>query len=125
MQGSWEKKMIERVHNTASRKRMASSDEGSSLNAKRGRPKQSLTLSRYPPVRDVGEDDVTTGRNAELLHKELQSQWPRKDVILSLAAQTFTSCREAVLNESADISATSLLIQFPEFKVAYVVSYLP
>ena len=70
--------MIERVHNVAARKRPQSDNGESTPKSKRGRPKQSLALTRYPPLKDTGDDDVTLGRNIELLRKELDSQRPRK-----------------------------------------------
>ena len=57
MQGSWEKKIIDRIHNT--RKRSAvMSDASEHSPAKRGRPKINTVLSRYPPIRqDLDGDD--------------------------------------------------------------------
>ena len=98
------------------------SDGESTPKAKRGRPKLSQVLTRYPPLKDTGEDHVTLGRNIELLHKELDNQRPRKEVVLTLAAQTYSSRREAVLSESEIVTATSLLETYSELKKSYVVS---
>ena len=52
-QGSWEKKIIERVHNVNAtlKKRPASDDGDSTPKPKRGRPRQhSMVLTRYPPL---------------------------------------------------------------------------
>ena len=82
----------------------------------------SQILTRYPPVRDTGDDEITVHRNIELLRKELDSQKPRKEIVLTLSAQTFISRREAILNESAEVTASSLLAEYRELKKPYVVS---
>lgn len=68
------KKIIERVHNVAEKKRPRSDEGEGTAKAKHGRPKQSLralALTTYPPLRDACTgDDTTLSRNIELLHKE-------------------------------------------------------
>ncbi len=78
VQGSWEKKVIEKVHNLKARTKRPSDGEGTPK-AKRGRPKVSLVLTRYPPMRDLGEDDVAVERNVQQLKKELEKDKPRKE----------------------------------------------
>ena len=147
MQGSWEKKLIDKIHNLKSRrKRPAVCDEDNTPKAKRGRPRTSLIMTRYPPgklvdgvyilllvvlhvhvcllvVRSTEDDDVATYRNREELKKELQRERPRKEIILSLARQTYPSRRASVLSEADDVCVSSLLSEFPELQKPYVVSY--
>ena len=108
------------------KKRPQSNEGEGTPKAKCGRPKQSLwalALTRYPPLRDActGDDNTTLSRNIELLHKELQASRPRKEVVLTLAAQTYNSRREAVLSECEEVSATSLLATYSELKKLYMV----
>lgn len=49
------KKLIGKMHNLKAKKR-ASDSEGTPK-AKRGRPKLSLVLTRYPPLRDTEDDE--------------------------------------------------------------------
>lgn len=89
LQGSWEKKLIERVHNCckSSKKRV-----GAELDAppvKRGRPKKEDPIfKRYPPLLDVDVDE----EKVEALQLEMEKEKPRKDVILTLnAGVTFST----------------------------------
>lgn len=123
-QGSWEKKIIERVHNVSAtmKKRPVSDDGESTPKAKRGRPRQqSLVLTRYPPLRDTADDSITRSRNAAALKKELEKDTPRKETVLSLSRQTFTMRREEILVDSGEVNATGLLNQFKELHKSYVV----
>ena len=97
-QGFWEKKLIDRVHNMRSSiKHSAGEDVGASP-CKRGRPKGSTLLNRYPPVRveDNYADSVATERNMKALKKELERDHPRKDHILPLLKHTYSSRREDI-----------------------------
>lgn len=121
LQGSWEKKIIERINNQkskASRKRPR--DEETTPKSKRGRPKLSATLSRYPPLDVTDGDDVTQSRNLGRLNTELTKDKPSKEVILPLVRQTFLARREAVL--SSEDSIEDLLTEYPVLKLSYVVS---
>ena len=123
-QGSWEKKIIERVHNVnATMKKRPLSDDGSSTpKSKRGRPRQqSLVLTRCPPLRDTNDDSVTVSRNVAALQKELERESPRKETVLSLSQQTFIRRREGILVDSGEVNATSLLDEFKELHKSYVV----
>ena len=67
MYGSWEKKILERIHNVTNvnlKRELVGSEEEAPV-AKRGRPKQVAKITRYPPLKDTGEgdDDVTIQRN--------------------------------------------------------------
>lgn len=54
-------------------------DDGESApKPKCGRRKVSLVLTRYPPMKDLGEDDIAVKRNTELLSKELERDKPRE-----------------------------------------------
>ena len=57
----------------------------------------------------------------EELKKELQRERPKKEIVLSLARQTYSSRRAAVLSEAEDVCVSSLLSEFPEFRKPYVV----
>ena len=79
----------EKVYNLRStsklrRQLLSEADAHSSPKVKRGRPKVSQMLTRYPPLRDVGGDDITVQRNITLLTKELEKERPRKEVVFSL-----------------------------------------
>ena len=73
LKGSWEKKLIECVHNVRSssgRKRSLPEDLPASQ-CKRGRPKAS-SHSRYPVLGIPENDEACDGRNVKELEKELQ-----------------------------------------------------
>ena len=120
LQASWGKKLIEKVHNLHScsknKRPLSETDTDSSPKAKRGRPKVTQVLARYPPLRDTRDDDVTITRNMNLIEKELGKEKPRKEVLLSFVRQTY-SARRQVLTESEE-TATALL---HELKKIYVV----
>ena len=104
------------------KKRPLSDDEASTPKSKHGRPRQhSLVLARYPPLRDTADDIVTISRNVAALQKELERDSPRKEIVLSLARQTFIKRREEILIDSGEESATVLLNQLPELHKSYVV----
>lgn len=81
----------------------------------------SQVLARYPPLRDTRDDDVTITRNKNLIEKELGKERPRKEVLLSLVRQTYSSRRQQILTESEETTATALLQEFPVLKKIYVV----
>lgn len=125
LQASWEKKLIEKVHNLRScsknKRPLSETDTDSSPKAKRGRPKVSQVLSRYPPLQDTGDDEVTLMRNNNLIEKELDKERPRKEILLSLVRQTYSARRQKILTESEEATATALLNEFPVLKKIYVV----
>ena len=122
--GSWEKKIIDRVHNMrAASKRLANDDAGSSP-SKRGRPKGSLLQRHYPPLNiDADFSDTSTNeRNLKVLSKELERDTPRKDIILSLMKSTFGVRQEEILLDS-DVSVGVILEKHPSLHLPYVVRY--
>lgn len=99
---------------------MSEADD-SSPKAKRGRPKVSHVLARYPPLRDTEDDEITFVRNINLIEKELDKERPRKEVLLSLVRQTYGARRQQILSESEETTATALLQEFPVLKKIYIV----
>ena len=91
---------------------------------KRGRPKVSTTMGRYPALEsmDVGEydDNASTERNRNALSKELERPKPRKEVVLSLLRQTYRPRRDEVLSDSEDVA--SILSRHPALSLPYAVS---
>lgn len=126
--GSWEKMIIEKIHNLRARnaaKRANAEDSGLDTpkpKRARGRPKLSSVLTMYPPLKDTIADEVSIERDFTKLRKEVEKESPKKDVVLSLARQTYPSRRSEILSESSDVTATALLQQFPELTKTYVVS---
>ena len=100
-------------------KKRAASDCESTPKAKRGRLKVSLVLTRYPP----GNDDITVQRNLQLLLKEVQKDRPRKEVVLSLARQTYSARRQNILSSSEEIYVSLLLQEYPFLKKTYIVGF--
>ena len=126
LKGSWEKRIIDRVHNirsTSSRKR-ASTDDIEGTPTKRGRPKGSSLLNRYPPVPDSDNDTVSNERNLIALKKEMEKEKPRKDVILSLLHQTFQIRRDEILSDRNEVSVSSILSSYKALSLPYAVSKL-
>ena len=84
MPGSWENKILEGVSNKkkAAPKRKRQADDGVSSPAKRGRPKLSQTLCRYPPLE--GEEDDKISASALEAELEKYADRARKDIILPL-----------------------------------------
>ena len=95
---------MDRVYNT--RKRQVSEDE--TPPAKRGRPKVACVLARYPPITYDGNDEIANSRNLEALKKEMERGKPRKEFVLSLMKETFTSRREVILSDTTTSVATIL-----------------
>ena len=86
----------------------------------------SLSLNSCPPpflsVRDTEDDDVASHKNHEALIKELQKDKPKKEIVLSLARQTYPGRRASVLSDAEDVCVTSLLSEYQEFGKPYVVN---
>ena len=98
------------------KKRVISDCEGTPK-AKRGQPKLSLALTRYPPLRETGDDEIT----AQLLIKEVQKDRPRKEVVCSLARQTYSTRRQKIISTSDEISISLILQEYPFLKKTYIV----
>ena len=80
--------MIERVHNMRAsvvRKRL-SNDEAGGSPCKKGRPKRSVLLNRYPSLNtDLDFSDAASDeRNRKALECELEREPPRKEYVRSL-----------------------------------------
>lgn len=116
-QGSWEKKLIERVHNVQSssgRKRSPLSEELPVSRSKRGHPK-ATSHARYPHIDVLENDEASNQRNVKELNKELQRGNPRKEII-SLLQQTFSARRED------GITFADILEAHPVLALPYAVS---
>ena len=89
IQGSWAKKIIERVHNirSACAKKCPAIDDGQGTPVKRRRPKGLSLLNRYRQLPEGLNDDASNQRNITALQKEMEKEKPRKDVVLSLMNQ--------------------------------------
>ena len=129
MQGSWEKKLIEKVMHNAywkKPKRNLDEDDGCSGDLtpkpKRGRPSQSQVLTRYPPLRDIGDDETTNSRNRQQIERELEKERPKRETILLLSRHTFSYRRSEIVDESNDVTASSILSKYKELEKPYVVS---
>lgn len=108
------------MHNLNAKTKRSCSEEGTPK-AKRGRPKVSPMLTRYPPLRDLGGDEVAAERNMQQLQQELERDSPRKEIVLSLARQTYSSRRTTILSEDEGASVRGFIQQFKELKKPYVV----
>lgn len=122
LQGSWEKKLIDRINNSekhrkAKRKR-ASSDDDSTPPKKRGRPKKNISDSRYPqPMKTEGGD---SRKSLEALEIEIKKEHPRKEVVLPLMKSCFMERRDFVINDAS--CAVEILQKYPALKLSSVVS---
>ena len=108
------------MHNLRARKQ-PTCDSDSTPKAKRGSPKVSLVLTRYPPIKDTGDDSITVQRNIQLLIKEVQKDRPRNEVVCSLAWQTFTSRRQKILSAGVEMNVHCLITDYPFLKKTYIV----
>lgn len=108
------------MHNLKAKKRVISDCEGTHK-AKRGRPKLSLALTRYPPLRETGDDEITVQHNNQLLIKEVQKDRPRKKVVCSLARQTYSTRRQKIISTSDEMSISLILQEYPFLKKTYIV----
>lgn len=105
------------------KKRSRFDSDGDAPSAKRGRPRQQSTiLTRYPPLKDTGDDDITLSRNLDALRKEIRKDHPNRERVLSLCQQTFSRRREDVLDDSDSNSASALMEKYNELHRSYVVS---
>ena len=75
-----------------------------------------------PPMKGLNDDHITLSHNTSALHKELKMEKPRNEIIISLCNQTFMYRCEELLNESMEITASTLIDKFQELKILYVVS---
>lgn len=121
LKGSWEKKLIDRVHNTkGSAKRKAVGKPEGSREPKRGRPRMSQTLLRYPPISVSSIDECTVEAHIQKIKAEMERQSPRKQILLPLMEHTFVSRRELILSDNG-ISISELLSTYSCLKLYPVV----
>ena len=84
------------------------------------RPKlQDRTVHLYPPQH--GEDDVSYGRNLELMKAEIAKPKPRIEVLKDLMSQTFPNRWDAYVNHNQPATLLNYLGLFPLLrKTTYV-----
>ena len=74
------------------------------------------TVHLYPPTE--GEDEVSYGRNIELLKAEWGKQKPRAEVVKELLTHTFSNRFDAYVNKHEPPSLLEYLAEFPMLKKA-------
>ena len=121
LQGSWEKKLIERVHNVAKTGKRSCSDPTTSA-SKRGRPKDAPLMQRYPPLPCVDDEIHENEKEEQALKKELQKEKPRKEVIIQLMRATFQCRRCYILTKSSSETVLHVSSNFKALTIPYVVS---
>ena len=87
---------MDHVYNT--RKRQVSEDETPPV--KKGCPKVVCVPACYPPITYDDNDEIANSRNLEALKKVMERGKPRKEFVLSLMKETFTSWREVILSDT-------------------------
>ncbi len=120
-QGSWTKKIMDRVYNVEkSRKRKASDSDIGTPARKRGRPKRLVISleSRYPTVSP--QFDGEREKEQAALTKEMEKDKPRKNIVVQLMKETFYSRRQYILLN--DESVVSKLAKYQGFTLPPVVS---
>ena len=118
IQGSWEKKIIDRVQNTRKRTAGEPSDGPPS---KRGRPKIDKILDRYPPYApnmETGDTDHEQEMKDEL------AGGGRKDVIIPHLRASFAARRDFILSAEESNGYDDIIDYYPALKEAYAVSCL-
>ena len=118
------KKIIERINNSKARKRSIIQRDGCdppSTSPKRGRPKISAIMGRYPSIQLNYADESTIERDLAKLKQEVHKSNPSKSVVVPLMKQTFSHTREFILS-GLDCLYTILQLH-PELKLLYGVSY--
>ena len=74
-----------------------------------------------PPVH--GEDDVSYGRNLELLYSEMAKAKPRSDALKDLMRRTFPNRWDAFVNNHEPATLLEYLTKFPLLKKPSYVNY--
>lgn len=80
------------------------------------------TVHLYPPLH--GEDDVSYGRNIELLKAEIGKPKPRTDVLKDLMGRTFPNRWDNFVNRSEPATLLQYLSEFPLLKKTTYVSII-
>lgn len=85
-------------------------------------PKKSKRVDRYPPTdMSISTDDATFERHLSALNKELEKPRPNKEVILELMKNTFSHCRESILDNAL---VADILKKYPALRKPDVVRFL-
>ena len=97
LQGSWEKKIIDHIHNTKKRVHVRLADDGFPP-AKCGRPKLHPTLNRYPPINRSLDDDETAvwncGFKEHASFKERAGKWCTSKGCSAIIDEANFCCKE-------------------------------
>lgn len=120
LQGSWVKKIMDRVYNLEKgRKRKAADLADDTTPRKRGRPKRVISLiSRYPPLQPQSTDTAQE-QQVHAIMKEMDKEKPRKDILLPLMKATFYARRQYILD--SEDSVLTKLEKFPALKMSPMV----
>ena len=125
LQGSWEKRLIERANNAAKpeRKRQAEMSDTPIPPSKRGRPKKDALLERYPAYNTSEASSLAVSQSQKALDKELEKETPRKDLVLPLVKTTFPYRRPLVVQAASQkVSIQTLIGEHKCLKLPYAVS---
>lgn len=126
LQGSWERKLIERANNAVKpeRKRQAEASDTPIPPSKRGRPKKDALLERYPEYNNTSEaSSLAVSESQKALDKELEKETPRKDLVLPLVKTTFPYRRPLVVQAASQkVSIQALIGEHKCLKLPYAVS---
>lgn len=118
VQHSWKWFLYYRTHNV----NRPSKQEGV-CSSKSKRPRvEDRTVHLYPPIH--GEDDVSYGRNLELLKAEMLRSKPRTDILKDLMSRTFPNRWGAFVNHNEPATLMEYLSMFPLLKRTTYVRYI-
>ena len=121
MQGSWVKKIMDRVYNVEKSRKRAAVDEIDDTPKKRGRPKRIINLAtRYPSIQLCAQGDHLDQQHIQAISKEMENDKPRKEILLPLLKSTFYVRRQYILEN--DDSVLTLLEKYPSLKMPSLVS---
>ena len=97
MQGSWVKKIMDRVYNVEKSRKRAAVDEIDDTPKKRGRPKRIINLAtRYPSIQLCAQGDHLDRQHIQAISKEMENDKPRKEILLPLLKSTFYVRRQYI-----------------------------
>lgn len=120
MKGSWERKIIDRVHNTKRRAQGPAVGAPQTKRVDRGRPKMYSVLSRYPPISGMSVDEVSVSRNIDKMKSEMKSSNPKKQILLPLMEETYPWRREMILARDS-MAVSSILDIYPSLTLFPIV----
>ena len=98
------------------------SDDDVSTPTKRGRPKESTLLSRYPALQLGDCDEVSLSRNQAKLNEEASKTNPSKAAILPLQRLTYVKRRDFILAGPDSVGA--VLEEHPLLRLPFAVSFI-